>query len=91
VVEVKSLDNFNINSAYLYRLMFVFLTSFFATYLYLSYADISKIIEIRSLKKAVAQFYRDGLVTGSPKDLYYYLNIDEKKLIFDENTVYIKR
>jgi hypothetical protein len=48
-------------------------------------------IETRSLKKAVAQFYRDGLTMGNPKDLYYYLNIDEKKLIFDENTAYTKR
>jgi hypothetical protein len=53
--------------------------------------DIGMFIEVRSLKNAVAQFYRDGLVMGNPKDLYYYLNIDEKKLIFDENTVYIKR
>jgi hypothetical protein len=67
------------------------LASFFATYLYLSYWDINDFIETRSLKRAITQFYRDGLTTGNPKDLYYYLNIDEKKLIFDENTIYLKR
>lgn len=91
MIEIKNLNGFDINTTYLYRLMFAFLASFFATYLYLSYTDTGKTIETRSLKKAVAQFYRDGLTTGSPKDLYYYLNIDEEKLIFDENTVYIKK
>jgi len=51
------------------------------SYLFLSYVDIVNIIEVRSLKEAVAQFYRDGLITGNPKDLYYYLNIDKEKLI----------
>jgi len=88
---MKDLNYFDINATYLYRLTFVFLVSFFITYLYLSYADVSNIIEIRSLKKAVARFYRDGLMTGNPKDLDYYLNINEKKLIFDENTIYIKK
>lgn len=92
MIDVKGfLGSFDINPTYLYRLMFVFLASFFSTYLYLSYWDMNDFIDTRSLKKAVAQFYRDGLITGNPKDLYYYLNIDEKKLIFDENTVYIKR
>jgi len=88
---VKGLDSFDIDATYLYRLVFVFLASFFVSYLFLSYADIGNTIETRSLKKAVSQFYRDGLTTGRPKDLYYYLNIDKEKLIFDENTVYIKR
>jgi uncharacterized FlgJ-related protein len=91
MVEIKDLDGFSIDTTYLYRLVFVFLVSFFTTYLYLSYAGMDKIIETRSLKKAIAQFYRDGLIISNPKDLYYYLNIDKKKLIFDENTVYIKR
>lgn len=89
--NMRGLDNFSIDATYLYKLAFVFLASFFVTYLYLSYADMSKDIDTRSLKKAVAQFYRDGLITGNPKDLYYYLNIDKEKLIFDENTVYIKK
>jgi len=88
---VKGIDNFDIDVTYLYRLVFVFLASFFMSYLFLSYVDIVNIIEVRSLKEAVAQFYRDGLITGNPKDLYYYLNIDKEKLIFDENTVYIKK
>jgi hypothetical protein len=89
MVNMNGLSGFGI--VYLYRLMFVFLSSFFATYLYLSYTDVSEFVEIRSLKKAIAQFYRDGLVMGNPKDLYYYLNVDGKKLIFDENTAYIKQ
>jgi hypothetical protein len=88
---MKGLDYLDIDATYFYRLTFVFLASFFITYLFLSYVDMSNTIETRSLKKAVAHFYRDGLTTGSPKDLYYYLNIDKEKLIFDENTVYIKR
>ena len=91
MVETKGLDSFRIDTTYLYRMVFVFLVSFFTTYLYLSYTSMDEFIETRSLKKAVAQFYRDGLTMGNPKDLYYYLNIDEKKLIFDENTAYTKR
>jgi uncharacterized FlgJ-related protein len=91
MVDVNNSGGFDVSVTYLYRLVFVFLVSFFIAYLYLSYADMGKLIETRSLKKAIAQFYRDGLMMGNPKDLYYYLNIDEKKLIFDENTTYIKR
>jgi hypothetical protein len=91
MVEAKGLDSFRIDTTYLYRMVFVFLVSFFMTYLYLSYTGMDDLVETRSLKKAIAQFYRDGLIMGNPKDLYYYLNIDEKKLIFDENTTYIKR
>ncbi|MBX0310789.1 MAG: hypothetical protein JHC31_03120 [Sulfurihydrogenibium sp.] len=88
--EVDMVDVNNSDVAYLYKLVFVFLVSFFVSYLYLSYTSVDKSIETRSLKKAIAQFYRDGLIMGNPRDLYYYLNIDEKKLIFDENTAYIK-
>lgn len=88
---MKGLDDFYIDATYLYRLTFVFLVSLFSSYLYLSYWDMNDFVDTRSLKKAVAQFYHDGLATGNPKDLYYYLNIDDKKLIFDENTIYIKR
>lgn len=81
-----------VSMTYLYRLMFVFLMAFFVTYLCLSHcAGADDFIEIRSLRKAVVQFYRDGLVTGDPKDLYYYLDINKERLIFDESTVYIKR
>jgi hypothetical protein len=88
MVGANGLGGFSV--VYLYRLVFVFLGSFFATYLYLSYTGLDGFVETRSLKKAIAQFYRDGLVMGNPKDLYYYLNVDEKKLILDENTAYIK-
>jgi hypothetical protein len=91
-MDVNSSGDFSIFSVvYLYKLLFVFLGSLFITYLYLTYTDVGEFVETRSLKKAISQFYRDGLVTGNPKDLYYYLNVDGKKLIFDENTAYIKR